>query len=252
MRADGNTTVEHIQEPVVRIRQLLIESSTRLQAKVDQRHRDVIVRGCAHGSGASTVDTRLGTILSSQRHSIARDLLESRGRPAGIVRQRQPQLKYAALPQRNDVLIVDDSAPRCHPQHVSGLERSFVAITKLALDDECHGLEPAVRVRAPGLTSRLEIDTVIHQHDERIVLLEFVGIDDGDRSMSFADEARRWTRRCRDASDFALRHGHALAVTAGRRRSARLRKPPATPNTSTIHVKPADQRPANPSNASTE
>ena len=138
------------------------------------------------------------------RRRFASDVLEPRRRPPCAPRQRQPQLQYSTLAEWYYVLVVNDAAPRRHPDNVSRFQNSFVAIAQLALDDEGDRLESPVRVRATGWPSRREIDPVIHQQNERIAVRKVVWLDDGDRGVSFAHESRRRWRRCHHSLDAAV------------------------------------------------
>src|ERR1700693_547122 len=103
-------------------------------------------------------------------------------------------------------------------------------------------------MRTARFTSRLEIDSVVHQHDERIVLREFLRLDDADGGVSFADEAWRGRRGRHDSSNSAGLHAHRPAgVAAGRRRRARLANAPTTPAVRAIQVSAIDKCPAMPS-----
>ena len=84
---------------------------------------------------------------------------------------------------------MDDAASRRHPQHVSRFQRSLVAVAQLAFHDEGHRLESAVRVRATRRAARLEIDAIIHQHDEWIVARKIICVEHAHRGVSFADES---------------------------------------------------------------
>src|SRR6266481_2855949 len=61
-------------------------------------------------------------------------------------------------------------------------------------------------MRSARLTPRLEIDAVVHEHDERIVAREFLRVDDANRSVSLTDETWRWRCGRHNPSDAAVRH----------------------------------------------
>src|ERR1700676_4271299 len=103
--------------------------------KIYKRYGDVIVRRSTHGSGASAVNASFHAGLSSHGRAITRNVLESRCGPALLLRERQPELKYAALTEWHHVLVVDHAAPGRHPQYVSCPERSFIAVAQLSFHD---------------------------------------------------------------------------------------------------------------------
>ena len=68
------------------------------------------------------------------------------------------------------------------------------------------GIESAVWMRCAGLLTRLQIDAIVHQHDERIGPGEIRRADDGNGRVPFPDEAGRWWRGCHHTFNFTIVH----------------------------------------------
>ena len=129
-----------------------------------------VCEGDVDGSRRSTVDACLDAGLLPDRRVLARDVLEPGRHPARRARQRRPQLQNAHLPERFQVLVVDDAAAGGHPQDVAGPQQPFVTVACLALDRERHDFETRMRMRATGTLSRRKIDAIVRKHDEWIVV----------------------------------------------------------------------------------
>ena len=125
-------------------------------------------------------------------------------RPSIALGQGQPQLKQAHLASCRDVLAVDDPAAGRHPLHLSRLDHAaFIAIVDRSVEDERHGFEAGVRMRAAH-RAVADVEMIIGEHDERIVENEVLGRHDLRRKVAGTDKSRGKRRNGDDACDTTL------------------------------------------------
>src|SRR5258708_23676706 len=99
---------------------------------------------------------------------------------------------------------MDDSASSRHPLRLAGLyHAALVAIIDCAIKNERHRFESGVRVRFTHCAVA-DLETVIHQHDERIVEDEILRRHDRGCKVSGTNESGREWRNSDDTTDTTL------------------------------------------------